>query len=303
MESNALIPDLEKREFTLIKNLNNKIAYQYSVPGKVNIIKEYYLYNTNDYIELRVLIQNIGNDTLYKDYDILGGSSLQSPGKMMGRRFMEIDSMLDGKILKNGKVKNGEEFIKGIISWTGVKERYFCIILKPQQDSEGVVLKQFDKTTMASGVRTKRVPVYSGATTEDSYILYMGPNDAARLSKLGFGLEQIINYGFFGGISKFLLTILRTFHKVVRNWGVAIIMLTCLINLALFPLTRKSFHSMRKIQEVQPHIEKLRKVHKDNPQKLNKELAELYRQYNINPFGGCLPLLLQMPIFIAYIRA
>ena len=299
MESNALIPDLEKREFTLTKNLNNKLTYQYSVPGKFNIIKEYYLYNTNNYIELRVLIQNIGSNTLYKDYDILGASSIQSPGKMMGRSFIEIDSMLDGKILKNGKVKNNEEFIKGIISWTGVKDRYFCIILKPQQDSDGVILRQFDTTTMASGVRTKRVPIYSGATTEDSYILYIGPNDAVRLSKLGFGLEQIINYGFFGGISKFLLVILRAFHKVTRNWGVAIIMLTCLINLALFPLTRKSFHSMHKIQEVQPHIEKLRKVHKDNPQKLNKELAELYRQYNINPFGGCLPLLLQMPIFIA----
>ena len=192
MESNTLIPDLEKREFTLTKNLNNKITYQYSVPEKINIIKEYYLYNTNDYIELRVLIQNTGSGTIYKDYDILGASSLLSPGKMMGRRFVEIDSMLDGKILKNGKVKNKEEFIKGIISWTGVKERYFCIILKPQQDSEGVILKQFGKTAMASGVRTKRVPIYSGAATEDSYILYIGPNDAARLSKMGVGLEQII---------------------------------------------------------------------------------------------------------------
>ena len=75
-----------------------------------------------------------------------------------------------------------------------------------------------------------------------------------------------VNYGIFGGISKALLAILRIFHKGVKNWGVAIIMLTCLINLVLFPLTRKSFLSMRKMQEVQPHIEKLRKVHKDNQQ-------------------------------------
>jgi len=126
--------------------------------------------------------------------------------------------------------------------------------------------------------------------------LYIGPNNTERLKATGFDLDQIIDYGFFGGITKVLLAILRFFHNILKNWGVAIIMLTVLINIILFPLTKKSFTSMRKIQEVQPHIEKLRAVHKDNPQKLNKELAELYRQYNINPLGGCLPLLIQMPI-------
>lgn len=299
MESNALLDGLNKREFSLTKKSRNEIAYTYLVPESFRLVKEYYFHNSNDYIELRISIQNLGDATIYRDYDILGASGLQPAGSVMGRRFVEIDSMVDGKIVRNTKVKNGESFIKGIISWTGVKERYFCIILKPQQDAEGVILKQINKSDLASGIRTKRIPIYPGSTIADSYILYIGPNDITRLKKTGFGLEQIINYGIFGGISKLLLTVLRTFHKVVRNWGVAIILLTFLINMVLLPLTRKSFRSMRKIQEVQPHIEKLKTVHKDNPQKLNKELAGLYRQYNINPLGGCLPLLLQMPIFIA----
>ena len=299
IESNALAKGLATRNFKLVKKERDKVVYAYSVPGRFQIVKEYSLYNSHDYIVLRVFIKNLGNNTLYRDYDILGASGIKSTGLVMGRRFEEIDSMVDGKVMRTNKVKDGASFIKGIVSWTGVKERYFNVILKPQQDSEGVILKQFDKPDLASGIRTKRTPIYPGATIEDSYVLYIGPNDLARLGSLGFGLEQIVNYGIFGGISKFLLVVLRAFHKVVKNWGVAIIMLTFLINLALFPLTRKSFVSMRKIQEVQPHIEKLRKVHKDNPQKLNKELAELYRQYNVNPFGGCLPLLIQMPIFIA----
>ena len=299
MESNALIEDLSKCEFSLAKKSRNEIAYTYSVPGRFKLVKEYYFHNTNDYIELRISIQNLGDATIYRDYDILGASGLQPTGSVMGRRFIEIDSMVDGKIVRNTKVKNGDSFIKGIISWTGVKERYFSIVLKPQQDVEGVILKQVNKSDLASGIRTKRIPIYPGTTIADSYVLYIGPNDIARLNEVGFGLEQIISYGVFGGISKFLLTILRTFHKVVRNWGVAIILLTFLINMVLFPLTRKSFLSMRKIQEIQPHIEKLRKVHKDNPQKLNKELAGIYKEYNINPLGGCLPLLVQMPIFIA----
>jgi YidC/Oxa1 family membrane protein insertase len=299
VESNTLIEGLNKRGFTIAKKSGNEIVYTYSIPGSFKLTKEYYLHNTNDYIELRVSIQNLGDAVIYRDYDILGASGLQPAGSVMGRRFIEIDSMVDGKLVRNTRIKNGDSFVKGIISWTGVKERYFCIVLKPGQDAEGVILKQINKGDLASGIRTKRTPVYAGTTTADSYILYIGPNKISRLSETGLGLEQIINYGVFGGISKFLLTILRTFHKVVRNWGIAIILLTFLINMVLFPLTRKSFLSMRKIQEVQPHIEKLRTVHKDNPQKLNKELAGLYRQYNINPFGGCLPLLLQMPIFIA----
>lgn len=299
MESNALLEALDTREFTLTKHTRNEIAYTYLVPDRFSIVKEYYFHNFNDYIELRISIQNSGDATIYRDYDILGASGLQPTGSVMGRRFVEITSMVDGKTVRSGRVKNGDSFIKGIISWTGVKERYFCIVLKPQQDSEGVILKQFDKSALASGIRTKRAPVYAGAITTDSYILYIGPNDVGRLGKVGFGLEQIISYGVFGGISKFLLMILRTFHGIVKNWGFAIILLTFLINMTLFPLTRKSFLSMKKIQDVQPHIEKLRKVHKDNPQKLNKELAELYRQYNVNPLGGCLPLLIQMPIFIA----
>jgi len=299
LESNVLQKGLDRVNFTLTKKENNKLIYEYSKPGQFRIIKEYYLYKPSDYVELRVSIQNLGSSAIEKDYDILGASSLHSVGAVMGRRFLEINSMIDGKIVRNAKVKNEEELIRGIVSWTGVKERYFCMILKPGQESEGVVLKQFSKTNLASGVRTKRASIYSGQTSTDSYILYIGPNDAVRLSNLDFGFEKMLNYGVFGSISKVLLVILRAFHKIVRNWGVAIIMLTMLINLVLFPLTRKSFTSMQKIQEVQPHIEKLRKVHKDNPQKLNKELAELYRQYNINPLGGCLPLLIQMPIFIA----
>jgi len=300
MESDTLVRGLDKRDFELVTKERNAITYAYSVPGEFTLTKKYTFYKSNDIIELRVSIQNLGTSTIYREYDILGASGMRPAGAAaMGRKFIEIDSMVDGKLVRNGKVKNGEEIIKGIVSWTGVKARYFCIVLKPQQDSEGVILRQFGKSELASGIRTKRMPIYSGATLMDSYILYMGPNDAVRLSAPGFKLEQIINYGIFGGISKVLLVILRAFHKVVRNWGVAIILLTFLINMILFPLTRKSFLSMQKIQEVQPHIENMRKLHKDNPQKLNKELAELYRQYKVNPLGGCLPLLIQMPIFIA----
>jgi len=299
MQSNVLIGKLDEQFFDLTKKTKEKIEYTYLVPGKFKVTKTYHLPKSNDYIELRVAIQNLGGAVIHKDYDLIGPSGLRSSNLAMGRRFLEISSMVDGKIVRHSKVKYGEAFINGIVAWTGTKERYFSLILKPLQDSEGVIIKQFGKNELASGVRSKRMPIYPDSGIEDTYVLYVGPNDANRMKGLGFGFEQIINYGIFGGISKFLLVVLRTFYKVTHNWGIAIILLTLLINITLFPLTRKSFSSMKRIQDVQPHIEKLRKVHKDNPQKLNKELAEVYRQYKINPLGGCLPLLIQMPIFIA----
>ncbi|MFH1594678.1 MAG: membrane protein insertase YidC [Candidatus Omnitrophota bacterium] len=300
VESDLATVPLSKAIFDLQKHEKDKLVYAYAIPGKATVIKEYIFHKTNDYIELRLSIQNVGSSVIYKDYSILGASSIQSSSTAMERRFLEIDSMIDGKLVRNSKVKGGDSFIRGIVAWTGVKDRYFCAVLKPpENESEGIVLRQIGKTILASGVRSKRTPIYQNTATTDTYVLYIGPNDTARLAALGLGLEEIINYGIFDVISKFLLKILRVFHGITHNWGAAIIMLTVIINMALFPLTRKSFMSMRKIQEVQPHIEKLRTIHKDNPQKLNKELAELYRQYKVNPFGGCLPLFLQMPIFIA----
>ena len=120
LESNVLVKDLDRKEFTLEKHERNKLTYGYHMPGKFKLTKEYDFHNINNYIELRVLINNIGSNVTYKDYDIIGASNIQSDKRIMGRRFFEIDSMIDGRLARAGKVKNGHEFIKGIVSWTGV---------------------------------------------------------------------------------------------------------------------------------------------------------------------------------------
>ena len=303
MESSILVGNLSKRTFKIVENKNNILSYRYISPGNFEITKKYVFYKTNDYIELRLSIKNIGTQVIGREYDLIGASQVQQSGKIMGRKFLEIDSMVDGALLVTTKVKNGEQFIKGIISWTGIRERYFSVILKPIQEVDGVILRQADKTNLVTGIRTKALTIYPGQSVEDLYVLYAGPNEIARLKSLGFGLEQSINFGKLGGISKVLLAALQGLHKVVRNWGVAIILLTALVNVVLFPLTKKSFLSMRKMQEIQPHIEKLKKLHKDSPQKLQKAQAELFREFKINPLGGCLPMLLQIPIFWALYQA
>src|SRR3989338_7226976 len=113
------------------------------------------------------------------------------------------------------------------------------------------------------------------------------------------GIENSIARTTFGAISELLISALNLFYKISRNYGVAIILLAVLIALVLYPLTLKSFRSMKEMQILQPKMDRLRKEYKDSPQKLNKEIMELYKKHKVNPFGGCLPMLLQMPVFIA----
>lgn len=127
--------------------------------------------------------------------------------------------------------------------------------------------------------------------------LYIGPKIENKLKP--FGLEAVVNYGFFHGIGIGLSKLLYFFHSFTNNWGISIILLAILTYIVLLPFTMKSTKAMKRMQEVQPEIDELRKKYKDNPQKLNKEMLELYKKYKVNPMGGCFPLLFQFPVFIA----
>ena len=137
----------------------------------------------------------------------------------------------------------------------------------------------------------------AGASIEDEFLLYLGPNELENL--LVLVLSDLFNFGKFDPIGKLFVGSLELLKKICRSYGLAIIALTALINLILFPLTRVSYMSMKRMQLIQPQMAKLREQHKKNPDKLNKEMMELYKKHKVNPFGGCIPMIVQIPIFIA----
>ena len=132
-------------------------------------------------------------------------------------------------------------------------------------------------------------------------LIYFGPQDLERLKNYKEGFDEIMKFsdwGFIDTISKAIYSILHGIHKFIPSWGLCILLISILIYGIMYPLTMKSMSSMKKMQVIQPKIKKLQEQHKGNPEKLNKEMIEIYREHKINPLGGCLPLLLQMPIFI-----
>ncbi len=276
---------------------DNFLEYTLEEPGCIQIVKKYYFRQPDDYITLELRLKNVSDTRINFSYRMTGPSGMRESGKVRGRSFLEACVNTDNSIIRKRSVKNTWEQ-RGNISWVALKNRYFVVALKPFGDP-GAVLIQGKNKDLATFVQTREYSLSPGETLEEEYLLYAGPVDDRRLAAIGYGMENIVDYGWFGGISKVLLSGLRFFHRGVKNWGIAIILLTMLINAITYPLTRKSFTSMHQMKNIQPHMKKLKEVHKDNPQKLNKEMMELYKKYKVNPFGGCLPMLLQIPIFIA----
>ncbi len=286
-----------------IKESRNTLTFTYDDPAsQTRVIKTYSYYPDQDFIDAIIRIENISGTSQAVNYDIVGPAGIQAATKLSDKRFIEANADLDGKFMRKTNIKNLKETFKGIVSWVALKNKYFTVAVKPPKDVDAFFIQKVgDKLLL--GTTTKPVILNAGSALEDHYRLYMGPITSTRLKGAEMGIENIENYGIFGFISSFLLSVLRFVNSGVRNWGISIIIVTILINIVLFPLTKKSFLSMQKMQEIQPHMEKLRELHKDNPQKLNKEVMELYRTYNVNPLGGCFQMFLQLPIFIAFYQA
>jgi YidC/Oxa1 family membrane protein insertase len=168
------------------------------------------------------------------------------------------------------------------VKWAGEEEKYFILAVK---DSEfPVMVEKIENHTVVK------------AFTE-SGTFFGGPKEIKQLESLG--MDKAIDFGIFGFLAKPLLKFFLFLHQFIPNWGLVIIVLTLIIKVLLHPLTHKSFESMKKMQEIAPKLEEIKKKYGNDPQKLNEEVMKLYREAGVNPMGGCLPMLLQIPVFFA----
>ena len=280
---------------------DNKIIYTLSVKN-FGITKTYTLHNSSNIIELQLLVKNNSSAPAEFGYKIVAGSGMVEP-TAADKRFIEILSKIDGKTFGFKRPKNNIIINPGIVSWVASKTRYFSLIMKPYGQTKNQYHGYASGEDLFSGIEMEKVSIPANSFAENKFVLYAGPSIAADLKRLGMEFEETINYGFFGGIAKLLLIVAAFFYYLLHNWGLSIILLSIFLNIILFPLTLKSFKSMQKMHELHPQMEKLKVQFKDNPQKLNQEVLALYKKYNINPLSGCLPLLLQMPIFVALYQA
>ncbi len=191
----------------------------------------------------------------------------------------------------------------GDLDWLSYGDNYFMTALVPEDDkgpwNVKVVLLNEDKLTQSSLSASVRGQAKGNVITLCKMKVYMGPKEIERLKKVGHNLSKAINFGWFDPIAKPLLYVLNFMYRYVPNYGVCIILLTILIKVLFWPLAHKSAQSMKTMQKLQPKLKKLKEKYGEDKERLNKELMQLYKAYKVNPMSGCLPMVLQIPVFFA----
>lgn len=184
--------------------------------------------------------------------------------------------------------------------WVGMLEHYFVSAWVPPQDQTNKLYSRIIANQYAVvGYTGESVVVAPGQNASVSSILYMGPKDQDTLKQLANGLDLTVDYGILWFISKYLFMLLQLLHGLVGNWGMAIVLITIIVKGLMYPLTKKQYESMAKMRNLAPKMAQLKERFGDDRQKMSQAMMDMYRKEKVNPMGGCFPLLLQMPIFLA----
>jgi YidC/Oxa1 family membrane protein insertase len=187
--------------------------------------------------------------------------------------------------------------------WIAMIQHYFLSAWIPNQDETNLIYTiantKRNPSTYTIGLRSANKSAPAGGSTEFSSQLFVGPKIVKRLEEISPGLELTVDYGVLTFLSKPLYWLLSWYHSFVGNWGVAIILLTLTVKTLFYKLSETSYRSMAKMRKVSPRLKALKERYGDDRQKMNQAMMELYKTEKINPMGGCLPILVQIPVFIA----
>ncbi|MCM8807147.1 MAG: membrane protein insertase YidC [Candidatus Omnitrophica bacterium] len=279
-------PEIKENNIFLSKETKDFIySKNYSVPLK-------------DYIfSYSVKIKNKRNERNFENYSLeimridMKNLSLQR-GYFPPRIILSINRLpifVDPFKIKQEKIYRN-------CRWIGLNSRYSLIFIYLPEDSVVKVYPEYEYIILK--IFFDKFVLKEGEEKIINFKFYAGPSDyfIAR----NYIKEEIFGKGFFTLIGRFLFSILNFIHKLIPNWGWSIIILTLIIKFLFFPLTRKSLKSMKQLQKLRPYLQDIQKKYKDNPYQLQKELMNIYKEYDINPFAGCLPTVIQIPVFIGF---
>ena len=235
---------------------------------------------------------------LRQTVDIPKSSSMMPTSAYRGAAYSTSEDLYEKYDFDDIKDQSLNMVTKG--GWVAMIQHYFVSAWVPQQDSENRLYSSYtNKGDAIIGFKAPVLTIKPNSEQTTSAILYVGPKDQDQMAKLAEGLDLTIDYGFLWMISQPLFWLLLQIHSLVGNWGIAIIVITLIVKGGMYPLTKVQYTSMAKMRELQPKIAALKERFGDDRQKMSKAMMDMYKKEKVNPAGGCLPLLLQMPIFLA----
>ncbi len=235
---------------------------------------------------------------LRQTVDIPKSSSMMPTSAYRGAAYSTSEDLYEKYDFDDIKEQPLNMVTKG--GWVAMIQHYFVSAWVPEQESENKLYSSYTRSGDAIiGFKAPLIIIKPHEEKITTATLYVGPKDQDEMAKLAEGLDLTIDYGFLWMISQPLFWLLVQIHSLVGNWGIAIIVITLIVKGGMYPLTKAQYTSMAKMRELQPKIAALKDRFGDDRQKMSKAMMDMYKKEKVNPAGGCFPLLLQMPIFLA----
>jgi len=207
---------------------------------------------------------------------------------------------LEFTAIDKNKITTPTQAPAGDPAWIAMVQHYFASAWIPgDKFARDIYAGKIDNGLYRIGMQTPLGVVAQGSTIVEKSRLFVGPQEESVLETIAPGFELLKDYGYLTILAKPIFWLLEKIHAYVGNWGWSIVLLTVLIKLAFFPLSAASYKSMARMKEVQPRLMAMKEQYKGEPQKLNQAMMEMYRKEKINPLGGCLPVVIQIPVFIS----
>jgi len=275
-------------------------------PRRLELTKSLTFYNEDYRVDVETRAKNLAHREQTVGFDLVWGPGIRGSGEKekKNKDLKPATTLINGQCIEDkwDKIERPVEH-EGEVSWTAIHDTYFCAALIPLQRGSRARLERMRGAGPVISLTSPEKRLSPGEVASESYSAFVGPKEIDRLTRLGFQMREIIDLGWFDFLARPALFFLKYTYKYLSNYGLAIIVLTILMRIILFPLTYKSFKSMQEMQRLQPKINMLRERFKEDSKRMNQELMELYRKHHINPLGGCLPMVPQIPIFIALYNA
>lgn len=302
-------------KYTLVEEKDGLLRYVWSSPD--TIIEKLYTLGIKKYdITLDVKITNRKKKELTTSFAIGWSAEINETknGGFFGflKRPSDIRApvyLLDGKVKREASPAklDQEEVIAGRVYWAGIEDRYFLSAIVPREEESGlsIDLSRFGGGSdlgFFSGVLLPKLSIAPSGSETISFTVYAGPKEMDALKAVGMNLDKSIDFGWFTFIAIPILYVLKFLYSIVHNYGIAIILLTILIKILLHPISKKSMSSMKEMKKLQPRLAELKAKYKDNKERQNAETMALFKSHKVNPMSGCLPMVLQFPVYIALYR-
>jgi YidC/Oxa1 family membrane protein insertase len=286
-----------------IKNQKFQLSFIKNTAEGIQIKKTFTFQPESYLIDLDVIIQNNSNNILSDQLGLRLSNSRDVSKNSSSYAFEGPSALVDEK-LKQVKIKkdNPPDIIKGKIQWIALEDRYFMTSLIAKEPFKSSMRIKIDQGKLLNEYIGPKFEIGNGSSKHFKYAIFFGPKKQDLLEKLNYSLSQVIHFGFFDFLAKPFLWFLNFIFSIIPNYGVSIIILTILTKILLWPLGNKSYKSMNQMKRLQPLMQEIREKYKNDKTKMNQEMMGLYRTYKINPLGGCLPMILQIPVFFALYR-